>query len=132
MKGKLNQILTLLICGIFTLLMAATVSAQTSRGTVTGIITDPNEAVVAGAEVELKNTATNQIRTTTSNDSGLYRFDAVDLGTYEVTIRAKGFKSVKNTGVEVQANRTATLDQQLEIGATETVVDVSASGGELL
>ncbi len=132
MKRKFNQILTVLFCGFFALVAAITVSAQTSRGTVTGIVTDPNGAVVAAAEVELKNPSTNQIRTAKTNDSGLYRFDAVDLGVYDVTIKATGFKTVKNTGLEVQANRTATLDQQLEIGTTETVVDVSASGGELL
>ena len=132
MKGKFNQILTVLFCGIFALVAATTVSAQTSRGTVTGIVTDPQGAVVAGAEIELKNTATNQIRTTTTNDSGLYRFDAVDLGIYDLTVKAKGFSTVKNTGLEVQANQTATVDQQLEIGTTETVVDVSASGGEVL
>lgn len=132
MRSKINQILTSVFCCAVALVAAITVSAQTSRGTVSGSVTDPNGAVVAGAEVELKNSATNYVRTVTTNDSGLYRFDAVDLGTYELTIKAKGFKTVKSTGLEVQANRTATVDQQLEIGETETVVDVSASGGELL
>ncbi|HKY30855.1 MAG TPA: carboxypeptidase regulatory-like domain-containing protein [Pyrinomonadaceae bacterium] len=132
MNSKLNQLLTSLFCGVFLSIAAVTISAQTSRGTVSGNVTDPNGAVVAGAEVELKNSATNYVRTVTTNDSGIYRFDAVDLGTYELTIKAKGFKTVKTTGLEVQANRTATVDQQLEIGETETVVDVSASGGELL
>src|SRR5712692_11491504 len=84
--------------------------AQTSKGAITGIVTDQNGAVIAGAEVELKNPATNQSRTTTTNDSGLYRFDAVDLAVYDLTIRAKGFRTLTNTGLEVQANRTATLD----------------------
>ena len=132
MRSKFNQILTLLFSGVFALVITIPVSAQTSRGTVSGSVTDPNGAVVAGAEVELKNSATNYVRTATTNDSGIYRFDAVDLGTYELTIKAKGFKTVKSTGLEVQANRTANVDQQLEIGETETVVDVSASGGELL
>ena len=57
-------------------------------------VTDPQGAVIGGADVELKNPATNVSRTTTTNDSGLYRFDAVDLGTYDLVIRAKNFKTI--------------------------------------
>jgi hypothetical protein len=109
-----------------------TASPQTSRGTVTGIVTDQNGSVVAGADVELKNAATNQARSTKTNDVGLYRFDAVELGVYDLTVRAKGFRTVTNTSLQVQANRAANIDLQLEIGTTEIVVDVSASAGELL
>src|SRR5215203_5795354 len=59
--------------------------AQTSRGTVSGTVTDQAGAVVSGADVELKKAATNETRVTRTNDSGIYRFDAVDLGIYEVT-----------------------------------------------
>ncbi|MGH9907979.1 MAG: carboxypeptidase regulatory-like domain-containing protein, partial [Pyrinomonadaceae bacterium] len=132
MKIGFSLFLTLLLCGVFAVFSTTVVTAQTSRGTVTGIITDQNGSVVAGAEVELKNAATNQSRIAKTNDSGLYRFDAVDLGLYDLAVRATGFKPVKNTGLQVQANRIATIDMQLEIGTTEIVVDVSASAGELL
>ena len=122
----------LFIAVAMSLLCAITALAQTSRGTVTGSVTDPNGAVIPGAEVQLKNTATNQIRTAATNDSGLFRFEAVDLAVYDVSIRAKGFKTVTNTGVLVQANRASTIDTQLELGTAEIVVDVSAVGGELL
>src|SRR5689334_2535479 len=67
--------------------------AQTSRGTVSGTVDDPSGAVISGADVELKKIATNEVRVTRTNDSGIYRFDAVDLGTYEVTVKATGFKT---------------------------------------
>ncbi|HWW74908.1 MAG TPA: carboxypeptidase regulatory-like domain-containing protein, partial [Pyrinomonadaceae bacterium] len=111
---------------------AATGHAQTSRGTVSGTVTDPAGAVVSGAAVELVNKATNFKREGTTNDSGIYRFDAVDLGTYDLTIRARGFRPLTNTGVQVQANQVATIDSQLEIGTEQVVVDVTASSGELL
>jgi hypothetical protein len=106
--------------------------AQTSRGTVTGIVTDPAGAVINGAAVELVNKSTNQKRSGTTNDSGLYRFDAVELGQYDLMIRASGFRPLTNTGIEVQANLTVTLDAQLEVGAEDVVVDVTAGPGELL
>ena len=111
---------------------AATVGAQTSKGTITGIVTDPNGAVIPGAEIELKNAATNQARMTTTNDSGIYRLDAVDLAVYNLTIRKKGFKTVTNTGIEIQANRIATIDVKLEVGTTEETVNINATSGELL
>ena len=114
------------------LLAVSSASAQTSRGTVTGTVTDQNGAVVVGATVTITNTATNQTRTTTTNEAGLYRFDAVDLGVYDIAISATGFKPVSIRAVQVQANRATTFDVQLEVGTTAVVVDVSASTGELL
>ncbi len=132
MKSTSGLVMTSLLFVVFVVLSLTPGSAQTSRGTVTGIVTDPNGSVVPGAEVELRNDSTNQTRITKTNDSGLYRFDAVDLGVYDLAVKATGFKPVKNTGLQVQANRIATIDMQLEIGSTEVVVNVSASAGELL
>jgi len=72
--------ISLLLALVVIALGATAVAAQTSRGTVTGIVADPQGQVISGAEVELKNPLTNVSRTTTTNDTGLYRFDAVDLG----------------------------------------------------
>jgi len=107
-------------------------AAQTSKGTVTGTVSDQSGSVVPGAEVELKNPKNNQSRQTTTNDSGIYRFDAVDLAVYSLIVRAKGFKTVTNTGLEVQANRTATINIPLEVGTTEATVNINAAAGELL
>jgi hypothetical protein len=53
---------------------------QTSRGTVSGTVTDPTGAVIAGADVTLTSIATKLSRTTKTNTEGLYRFEAVDPG----------------------------------------------------
>src|SRR5262249_44037209 len=60
------------------------------------------------------------------------RFDAVDLGVYTLRINQSGFKQFVNTDIGVEANRTVTVDATMEVGVGETVVDVSASAGELL
>ena len=109
------------------LLFSLGIWGQTSRGTITGTVTDQNDAVLAGVEVELKQTETNQTRTSITNDSGIYRFDAVDLGVYEITIKAKGFKSVTIKGIQVQANRISEFSSQLEVGATDVVVEVNSA-----
>ena len=75
-------------------LFAAAAFGQTSRGTVTGIVTDASGAAVPGATVELKGTQTGVLRSTTSNESGAYRFDAVDLGEHDLTVKAQGFRTM--------------------------------------
>ncbi|HEY8459603.1 MAG TPA: carboxypeptidase-like regulatory domain-containing protein, partial [Blastocatellia bacterium] len=101
---------------IFTLLLfnlALTAFAQTSRGTVSGTVTDPNGAVISGAAVTLTNTATAVSRSTVTNDQGIYRFDAVDLGEYTIKFNATGFGEVVKSNVIVSANQTASVDAQL-------------------
>jgi hypothetical protein len=130
MKVKILSTLIVLLAATF--VGSFSVNAQTSRGTVAGTVTDPNGAVVVGATVEIVNKATNLKRSTMTNSSGIYRFDAVDLGVYDVVISSKGFKTVTNANVQVQANQTTNLDTQLEVGTESVVVEVAATSGEIL
>jgi hypothetical protein len=114
------------------LVMIAPAFAQTSKGTVTGLVSDPTGAVIQGSTVELRNVDTNQTRSTTTNDEGIYRFDAVDLGTYDLKISAVGFKSYTAKGIAIQANRIATFDATVETGGTEVVVEVNAGSEQML
>src|SRR5262245_4456308 len=106
--------------------------AQTSRGTVTGTVTDPQGASIKGATAELHHRETNQTRSTITNEAGLYRFDAVDLGTYDVTVRADGFKAHIKREIPIVANRTTNVDAALELGEQQSVIEVNANVGEIL
>jgi hypothetical protein len=119
----------------FTLLffnLALTALAQTSRGTVSGTITDPNSSVIAGATVTLTNTATTVSRSTVTNSQGIYRFDAVDLGDYTIKFTATGFGEVVKSNVVVSANQTATIDTQLQPGTQALSISVTSETGALL
>lgn len=98
--------------------------AQTSRGAVSGLITDPTAAAVPRATVDLRHTQTSVTRQTTSNEAGLCRFDALDLGPYEVTVRASGFKQYLTRGFEVSAGQVSTIDVRLELGEAQVTVEV--------
>lgn len=121
-----------LLVSLAILLFSVAASAQTSRGTVTGTVTDPNGAVIAGAEVTLTSAQTKLSRTTTSNSEGIYRFEAVDSGTYSVKITATGFGDVEHTGIEVRANQTSDVPSQLTLSGQRAVVDITADAGQLL
>ena len=116
---------------VFFILSIATF-AQTSRGTVSGTVTDPTGAVISGANVTLTNTATTVSRSTVTNSEGIYRFDAVDLGDYTIKFTATGFGEVLKSNVVVSANQIAAVDTQLQPGATSLTVDVTAESGALL
>lgn len=125
MKKVLTSFLFVLLCSVFA-------AAQTSRGTVSGIVTDPTGAVIPGAEVTLTNTETTVSRSTVTNDEGFYRFDAVNLGTYSVRITAPSFSPVVKTGIVVNANQTSAIDAQLVVGDQEVTVEVTAEAGAQL
>jgi outer membrane receptor protein involved in Fe transport len=108
-----------------------TSQAQTSRGAVSGTVSDPTGAVVPGATIVLTNTETGVRRSTTSNEAGIYQFDAVDPGSYELRITLAGFSGFLATGLEVGANRTLTINPGLEVGGTETTLEVNAEAEAL-
>ena len=118
---------------VTTLLAFALVAVgQTSRGTVSGVVADPAGAVVPGATITLTGSDTGLSRTTTTNDEGFYRFDAVDLGTYTVQITATGFGALTKTNITVNANQTSAVDAQLALGGQQITVDVVAEAGAAL
>jgi Carboxypeptidase regulatory-like domain/TonB dependent receptor-like, beta-barrel len=114
------------------LALIATAHAQTSRGTVTGTVLDSSGAAVARADVALTSRQTGIRLTTGSNEAGVYRFDAVDLGVYDLQVTHPRFRTFLGPGIKVEANRTITIDPKLELGATETAVEVSEEASEIL
>jgi protocatechuate 3,4-dioxygenase beta subunit len=91
-------------------LQYAALDAQTSRGSVTGIVTDTQKAAVLNAKIELTGLGTNLTRTTRTNGSGLYRFEAVDPGAYKLTVQSIGFRTTVAPRVTVNAGLVTTED----------------------
>src|SRR5579883_3006562 len=113
------------------LMLAAAAKAQTSRGTVSGTVTDASGGVVTGAHVLLTQSATSARRSALTNEAGLYRFDAVDPGTYVVRVTHAGFNAFEASGVSVEANRTTVTDVPLEVGSETTAVQVNSESEPL-
>ena len=95
---------------------------QAANSTLTGTITDPHGAVVAGANITATHKATSVKRETVSNDDGLYVLSNLPPGDYELRVEAKGFSpKVTKTAVALKVGQTVTLNVPLEIGTTESV-----------
>lgn len=104
---------------------------STSTGTVAGTVTDASGAVVAGATVTLTDTATNTPRSTTTNDAGRYIFVDVNPGVYNLDVNKHGFSTTKISNQQVNVGAALTLNAALQVGGTNTVVEVEATGTEL-
>jgi hypothetical protein len=114
---------------VFILLTAATLVAQTFRGTVLGTVTDPTGKLVSGATVKVRNAGTGLERTTTTSADGSYAVPELPIGTYSVTITQSGFQTSVTNTVEVNVGAERRVDVQLKLGQVSQKVEVS---GEFL
>ena len=139
-KGGILMDSGLLLCSRRAALLLATLSialtpallAQ-SAGTagLTGTVTDPSGAVVPGVAVTLTSTDTNQSRTTTTNQEGVYKFSLIPPGAYKVRFAASGFKPSEVPSVTLNVTETPVLDGKLEVGAANEQVVVEAAAEAL-
>ena len=103
--------------------------AQAASGTITGLVTDPSGAAIAGAEVKVVEVTTNSSQTTMSNEVGRYTFINIAPGVYNVTVGHPGFTQAKIQGQKVDVGSSLLLNVTLQLGATTTVVEVQAAAG---
>lgn len=100
--------------------------AQSNTGSMSGSVTDPNGAAVAGANVLLKSDTTGQDYRTIATETGSYTFPSLPVGPYTISIEHAGFKKLTQTGVQILIATRASLNLQLQIGDVSQSVDVSA------
>lgn len=121
----------LLVLGMLAL-FTAVLWAQGGTGELTGLVTDPTGAVVAGAQVTLTNTSTGETRTATTTSAGTYRFGALQVvGAYALDITAKNFKTYKIENIIISVGVVTTHDAKLEVGTQGETVTVEA-GAQLV
>src|SRR5690242_12739572 len=89
----------------FVLLCSAShLSAQSERGTISGLVKDPSGAVIVNAKVTVTNTATNTAVVVTTTQSGDYTALSLQAGTYNVRVEHEGFRPALITGVILNAS----------------------------
>jgi outer membrane receptor protein involved in Fe transport len=111
------------------ILIVSSVSfGQKITASLTGTVTDPSGAVVAGASVTLHNNDTNtDVVSVQTDSSGEYTASELPLGTYTVTVVGKGFKKFVATGVTLHVGEQRSLDIKLAVGSVAEEVTVTAS-----
>src|SRR5581483_10162082 len=109
------------------LLSCASVFAQQTAGNITGRVLDQQGAAVPGVTVTARNPQTGFVRSEVSDAQGLYRLNAVPVGTYDVTAELAGFKTVVNKAIDVFVGQSATVDFALQVAAVAETVNVTGA-----
>jgi len=94
---------------------------------ISGTVTDPTGAVVAGATVVATNVDTGVATSLTTNAQGFYSFQSLPLGNYTISVQQSGFKGYAQTGLVLDVNSALVIDVQLQVGATTEKVEVSST-----
>jgi len=105
--------------------------AQNESGAITGAVTDPSGAVVAGATVTIVDLGTNTTRTTKTGANGEFTFSTLRPSHYKITVEAPGFKESLVSDVELHTQDKIAQNVVLSVGASSDTVNVSAETPQL-
>lgn len=95
-------------------------------GAVTGVVTDPSNAVVPNAAVTLKNEATGEVLTQATGSTGAFNFPLLKPGSYRIGITQQGFRAVSER-VDVALAQTTTANIKLDVGSSSETIEVSGA-----
>ena len=99
---------------------------------VEGVVTDASGAVIPGATITLTNLGTGVTQTREANEAGLYSFQAVPVGNYEVRCETAGFKTRVSPNVRVETGAQVRMDFAMEVGEVTETVEVQGSAPTLV
>ncbi len=100
--------------------------AQTSgAGTINGAVTDPNQAVIPGAQVTVTDVDTGISHNYMTNSAGLYSAPFLLPGHYQIDATAANFGKVEEKGITLQVGETLTIDLTMKVSTATTTVEVS-------
>lgn len=137
-SGKISQeqplkggmILLVLVC---TLLLAAPLAhAQSSFGQISGTITDPSGASLAGATITITATNTQVMRTVKSDNNGNYIATNLPIAVYSISVAQTGFRTAQQADVTITADAKVTSNFVLELGKATEVIQVEGGAIETL
>jgi Carboxypeptidase regulatory-like domain len=121
-----SKLQTLLLSILLVLATSLSLYGQSTFGTVDGSVLDSSGAAVAGAQVTLTNTGTQEKRVQPTGAEGLYQFVNVVPGQYRLDIEKAGFKHFTRTDVRVQVQQDTHIDATLPVGQVSETVEVTA------
>ena len=116
---------------IMILLAAASTFGQDVTAAITGVVTDPSGAVLAGATVTAKDTDRGTTWKVQTNSDGVYNLPRLPIGRYEVRVEQAGFQTAVHTPFSLELNQTARIDITMAIGQVSQQLEVTSAGAVL-
>ena len=96
---------------------AAPAHAQQTTGNIAGRLVDDQGAAVPGVTVTGRNAQTGYMRTAVTDGEGVYRLNALPIGTYDVAAELQGFSKVENKGIVLNVGQTLDVDMTLKVAS---------------
>ena len=127
-SGTFSRVFAL---SMFVVLSMVGLRAQTNQGSLAGHVADSSGASVPHAKVSAREVNTGIVTESTSDDGGAFRLPALQLGVYDVSVGAQGFKTARYSKVIVQLNSIAVLNVVLQVGGAAEFVTVDGSAPSL-
>jgi len=110
--------------------------AQSTFGSIVGVVHDTTQAVVTGASVKVQRLEDNSVRSTTSDENGSFEFVNLKPGNYALSAQAEGFAEFKVSSAELSARQTLRIDvivgvksQSLTVEVADTVAVINTENG---
>jgi hypothetical protein len=116
-----------LVLSVAAALLALPAGAQTVAGSISGLITDPSGAAVAGASVAVTDLDRNVTFRSVSNDTGFYVVTPVPPGRYRIQVEKSGFRRFVLDPLPIATQQKAAVNVTLEVGAITESVTVNAT-----
>jgi hypothetical protein len=113
-------------------LFAVSAFSQQITATISGTITDPAGAVVAGATVAATSVETGLAKTALTNDDGNYTITFLPPGSYNITVNKTGFEQITRENIKLEVAQTASIDITLGVTAGQVTVEVEGNETPLL
>ena len=132
MNKSFRNALALGIFACASIVLTVPATAQSVYGSIFGTVTDKTGAAVPGATIAVTDEAKGTVVTVTANASGDYTVSHLAPDVYDLKVTFKGFKSFETKGIAVAADVAPRIDPLLEVGGSETTVEVSADSQPLL
>jgi Carboxypeptidase regulatory-like domain len=124
---KIRSLRLVLGCTLTIMAGVPLAMGQSVNGSITGGVTDPSGAVVAGAHVVAHALDTGTDTSSTTNANGIYNIDFLPIGRYQVSVQAAGFNTETLPAFSLEARQTVQFNIKLSVGSSSTTVDVSAA-----
>ncbi len=116
-----------LLIGVCLAVSGLAAHAQQTSGEITGTVTDNTGAVIVGATVTATNTATQQVRSTTSNAAGNYVMPYLAPGTYNLVCSKQGFQAMRQQSIDVTVGAVLDISFAMQIGAVTSEITVTSA-----
>lgn len=122
---RISSRVTLFLC------LSLVAMAQSERGNITGIVTDPSGAAVAGASLTATQRDTNAVSRATTSAAGEYNIPNLLPGVYRLEVTAAGFKRSLQQNITISAGATVRADSTLQLGQVSESIEVTAAAATI-